>query len=819
VCIAFQTTMRPWISIAGIVLIVQLSLVFCQETNPLLEVVDRQRFQELPICPETIKTFSEQFCQCEIRQGCTALPPFRDGLTINGIELPGRTISALDIARNLVDESIIDVLSAEIKGPGVGVGIMDAANSCHMVSEIYGYTETIVVTSGTVQRSTFTTNDPGNQGSTDNVQRDQVPTYIAPEIEGANDCSELSMQILVKDINQAANLRVSLQYMFLSEEYPEFVGNIFNDQFRFLLRESGTTGPFTNLATIGSVDVAINTVNYDPEFAALFRLCTPDTVYDGHTVNLFSTPETLQVGKQYDVRMVVCDVGDGQYDSAVFMKKGSLAVCDAAPTGIDCPGAIEICPGAPVPEAVPEGTCDNNLQVDLATPVDTTVLGTILGVTYFIVDYPNITCEFDLTVANREPTLYNPPGTSLISWGNGSTWDGVSEPAPVFEIGDVITLNFTLEDDCCETGNNGTITVNGEVILSFTWVSGDTISVDIPITNLFSQTETITIALYDCFGALTLKIVKITIDKPCPSGLPTVFVSGGLQPFYEIGDVVRFGFFLADFEETASWEMFVNGAPTDPPTTGNTTGFIQVPITVTKCGEFEVTFNFDNLCTGDLVLDAFVVVVCQPSPTPVPSEAPTATPSPVATPNPCPEEGFELNPATGLCEKTCTTAADCVHSGVCSDVCSPSGFCTDGRGSCRLGCCKATPGNIPLTLSDAICSNGCGKTSCCFENISGGCNSLNDPEGLENTCTALYGKKVPCSPETESVDCAGLGIERCILVKNANINDSYCSASCTPTTGCADGYRCVQFTKSYNTVPAIYGGSQMYFCVPEALTP
>eukprot|EP00186_Timspurckia_oligopyrenoides_P004769 CAMPEP_0182442608 /NCGR_PEP_ID=MMETSP1172-20130603/1517_1 /TAXON_ID=708627 /ORGANISM="Timspurckia oligopyrenoides, Strain CCMP3278" /LENGTH=797 /DNA_ID=CAMNT_0024637567 /DNA_START=29 /DNA_END=2418 /DNA_ORIENTATION=+ len=771
----------------------------------LSELVRQQQGKVLPICPETIKTFSEQFCMCpqtsSATGACTNLPTFRDGLAV-----PGRFISALEVAQNLVNPAFINIISAEIKGPGVGVGIMNAENSCHMIKTEYGYKETIVITSGTVQRSRLAANDAVLQGSTDNSGRDSVTPYLASDvIDNAFDCSELLFVLEVVTNGTSDTLRVALEYMFLSEEYPEFVQNKFNDQFRFFIREVVPAGqpelPWVNLAvTSDGANIEVNSVNYEDAFASIFRLCTPNTVYDGHTTSLFSAQSILENGKQYEVRLTVCDVGDGQYDSAVFMKKGSLTVCDGNAASIECPVSFEVCPNGAVPQAFPQGSCGTPLTALLTTPVDTTVVGTITGVTYIIEEIPEISCEFDLTVANRGPIVYNPPGSSLISFvTNGTTesWDGVGDQPRPFAEGETITLNFTLEDDCCETGNTGRVLIDEIVISTFTWVSGDTISLDAVMSRVYGQSATITIEVADCYGAITTKTIVVEIDVGCEGlGAPVVNFNGGALPegsTYPLGSNIVFNVLIS--QPYVSWSVKVGGVVLYEFAPKATATLAQVTYTASACGTFDISFNFFNLCEGD-VSYIRTVVVCDPVLTPPPEETPNV--------DQC-DPGFAKNPLTGVCEKTCANDGDCVYGGACSGVCLPTGFCEDGAGQCKLGCCKATPGNIPGTIEKAICSNGCGANSCCFENIESGCNSLNPAPELEVSCTALYGEKKPCTVETEATDCAGMGIERCIFVKNGKINDSYCSASCTAEKGCQPGYRCAQFTQSYYEIPAIYG--------------
>jgi gliding motility-associated-like protein len=166
---------------------------------------------------------------------------------------------------------------------------------------------------------------------------------------------------------------VKFRYVFASEEYCEFVGTPFNDVFGFFLSGPGINGPFTNdavnLATIPGTNtyVAINNVNHNSNSEYFFDntpIDQPQTQnfsncnfnqppspgvgsvldiegvsvelveYDGFTA-VFEAILEVQACETYHIKMVVADVTDGIYDSAVFLEAnsfnaGSEAVLDGA---------------------------------------------------------------------------------------------------------------------------------------------------------------------------------------------------------------------------------------------------------------------------------------------------------------------------------------------------------------------------------------------------------------------------------------------------------------------------------------------------------
>lgn len=139
---------------------------------------------------------------------------------------------------------------------------------------------------------------------------------------------------------------ISFRYVFASEEYCEFVGSQYNDVFGFFVEGPGLNGDFpngaVNVATLPGSDqyVSINTINH-LENSSSYRdnvrpedqdVCNlPDAEspylslieYDGFTVVLTAVLH-LQPCETYHLRMVVGDVSDGNYDSAVFLEAGSF---------------------------------------------------------------------------------------------------------------------------------------------------------------------------------------------------------------------------------------------------------------------------------------------------------------------------------------------------------------------------------------------------------------------------------------------------------------------------------------------------------------
>lgn len=141
---------------------------------------------------------------------------------------------------------------------------------------------------------------------------------------------------------------VTFRYVFASEEYCEFVGSVYNDVFGFFISGPGINGPFSNnssnIALIPGSNsfVSINSINHTENQSHFIRNDLPvDALqcqipaynspylpfiqYDGFTRPLTASLQLIPC-ETYRLRIVVADVGDNFYDSAVFLEAESFNI-------------------------------------------------------------------------------------------------------------------------------------------------------------------------------------------------------------------------------------------------------------------------------------------------------------------------------------------------------------------------------------------------------------------------------------------------------------------------------------------------------------
>ena len=124
--------------------------------------------------------------------------------------------------------------------------------------------------------------------------------------------------------------QISFNYIFASEEYPGFTCTSYNDVFAFIIsgpgivNDPGLSGKNIALLPDGT-PVTINTVNDDWCGNAAFYVPGPfgNIEYGGRTIPM-SAQSAVIPGETYHIRILVADISDSAYDSAVFLEAGSF---------------------------------------------------------------------------------------------------------------------------------------------------------------------------------------------------------------------------------------------------------------------------------------------------------------------------------------------------------------------------------------------------------------------------------------------------------------------------------------------------------------
>ncbi|MEY4287936.1 MAG: hypothetical protein RLZZ30_24 [Bacteroidota bacterium] len=358
---------------------------------------------------------------------------------------------------------------------------------------------------------------------------------------------------------------VIFNYMFGSDEYPEFSPSSFNDAFGLFLWGPGIAGPYVqagypnggiNIATIpGGTPVTINNVgdasntNYYVFNEAASTLTYGDAIqYDGTTVKL-TAASAVQCNQLYHIKLAISNVGDQSYDSGVFLEAGSFssaAVDVAVATVSGDTTIVEGCTFADFIFTRPAGQTNDTLIINY----------TIGGVAQQGVDYNNLVNPItflpgeDSVVINLTPVqdnitegfesvvisveLINPCGDTIISSGT-------------IYIGEGPIINITETDPTIYCANDSVVlsasAFGGYAPYQYEWTTmsgaplgtNDTIiqgisqngSINFLVTATdncnFSQIDTVTLTLNQTIAIDTIFTGPATCQ---PTGFVSVMASG-----------------------------------------------------------------------------------------------------------------------------------------------------------------------------------------------------------------------------------------------------------------------------------------------------
>lgn len=122
-----------------------------------------------------------------------------------------------------------------------------------------------------------------------------------------------------------------IEYIFGSEEYPEYVGTQFSDAFAIFISGPGIPDGTQNIALVPNTTLPININNINNMYNLTHYISNGDgsqspynedeeyIQYDGFT-KLLTAYSLVTPGETYHIAIAIADVGDALYDSGVFIK-------------------------------------------------------------------------------------------------------------------------------------------------------------------------------------------------------------------------------------------------------------------------------------------------------------------------------------------------------------------------------------------------------------------------------------------------------------------------------------------------------------------
>lgn len=224
-------------------------------------------------------------------------------------------------------------------GPGVTVSNISYNGSPGAISEFtaagtnLGIASGIVMTTGTTVNNGSGPHGPNNASSSGLNNNFGGSALLSGIIGGTQTYNAATLEFDFVPYSDT----VRFKYVFGSEEYPEFappVSSTYNDVFGFFISGPGIAGlqniaklPNGSIVSINNVNPVTNTGFYvsngdgtsSPQNSSAFYI-----QYDGFTKVLEAVAK-VECGKTYHLILAIADVGDGIFDSGIFLEANSLS--------------------------------------------------------------------------------------------------------------------------------------------------------------------------------------------------------------------------------------------------------------------------------------------------------------------------------------------------------------------------------------------------------------------------------------------------------------------------------------------------------------
>jgi gliding motility-associated-like protein len=198
--------------------------------------------------------------------------------------------------------------------------------------------------------STGNATSAGNSTNANNMHDGESTWATDPDIETALGISNTLNATSIEFNFISVTNQIQFNYILASEEYYATYPCEYSDGFAFLLREVGTT-TYTNIAVLPGTNTPVNTSTIHDEIvghcAAENEMYFDgynigDTNFNGRTTVLSATASIIP-NVQYQIKLVIADQDDQNYDSAVFIEGNSFnATVDLGADITTCADSVTI---------------------------------------------------------------------------------------------------------------------------------------------------------------------------------------------------------------------------------------------------------------------------------------------------------------------------------------------------------------------------------------------------------------------------------------------------------------------------------------------
>ena len=234
------------------------------------------------------------------------------------------SVSPQDLIQNTLIQGCVEVsnISSPSNGSAIGIG---SFGYFERAASNFPFENGIVLTTGNATSAGNGQNNAIlNEGDTTWLTDSDLESALG--ISGTVNATSIEFEFV------SISNQIQFNYILASEEY---FGNFpceYSDGFAFLIKQAGTTDPYTNIALVPGTTIPVNTKTVHDEIIGFCPASNEeffegynvgDTNYNGRTTVLSATA-TIQPNVQYQIKLVIADQTDQNYDSAVFIEGNSF---------------------------------------------------------------------------------------------------------------------------------------------------------------------------------------------------------------------------------------------------------------------------------------------------------------------------------------------------------------------------------------------------------------------------------------------------------------------------------------------------------------
>ena len=234
------------------------------------------------------------------------------------------TLSVQQLVETTFTQECVEItnVNSSINGNVIGIGsfgvfTQDASN--------FPFENGMILTTGNASSA-------GNTLNTEVLNEGEETWGTDSDLENTLGITETENATSIEfDFTSISN-SLQINYILASEEYFSNFPCQYSDGFALLIREAGSGNPYVNIAVVPGTNTTVNTTTIHDEIDGFCQeensqffdgYNIGDTNYNGRTTTLTASASIIP-NVTYQIKLVIADQSDSNYDSAVFIEANSF---------------------------------------------------------------------------------------------------------------------------------------------------------------------------------------------------------------------------------------------------------------------------------------------------------------------------------------------------------------------------------------------------------------------------------------------------------------------------------------------------------------